>query len=254
MADSDTGTEDLQRAFERIEAQVDQGNTDLREFWALVRRVKADPMLSQHWAEEVGRIDHKAFERRVRPTFPVWLGNALLMSGTLVLLWVAFLSGFATAGWFSDSGATSGDRTLGGIMLLVSAVGLSVTVHDPAHWVIGRLSGIRFKRYFLDGPTRIQPGLKSDYASYLRTPPGARAAMHAAGAIASKLAPFLALFLGGIAIEFDLGTFPWWAVVGVIGFGALQLLTDLLFSVKQGDWKKVRRELLVARAQETRKG
>jgi hypothetical protein len=36
--------------------------------------------------------------------------------------------------------------------------------------VAGRAAGIRFTGWFLDGPTRLQPGLKIDYASYLRTP------------------------------------------------------------------------------------
>ena len=57
------------------------------------------------------------------------------------------------------------------------------TTHDLAHLVVGRLVGIRFTHWFIDGPTRLQPGLKTDYASYLRTPPHARAWMHASGAL-----------------------------------------------------------------------
>src|SRR5439155_23826878 len=48
--------------------------------------------------------------------------------------------------------------------------------------VAGVAAGIRFIGWFLDGPTRLQPGLKIDYASYLRTPARRRAWMHAAGA------------------------------------------------------------------------
>ena len=70
----------------------------------------------------------------------------------------------------------------------------------------------------------MQPGLKTDYATYLRTPPAARAVMHAAGAVASKLAPLLVLLLGAIPLEWSLGAYPAWAVWGVLGFTVLQLV------------------------------
>jgi hypothetical protein len=229
--------EDFQDAFTRIEASLRAGDVDAARaaFWPLVRRIKGDAMLSAHWAETVGRIDRTLFEGRVRPRFPVWLGNAVLSIGVLV---GAAAIGYATA---------CDNRTVSGALLLGSGPVLSVSVHDLAHWAWGRLAGIRFLCYFLDGPTRVQPGLKSDYATYLRTPPASRAAMHAAGAIASKVAPVIPLGLWSLASA------PAWAAWGLAGFAGLQLLTDLTFSVQRSDWKRVRRELLVARAQETRK-
>src|SRR5688572_16244610 len=70
-----------QDEFARIEAEVDRGNTDLQGlgFWALVKKVKLERRLAEHWADLVGRIDRKAFEGRVRPTLPVWLGNGVLL-------------------------------------------------------------------------------------------------------------------------------------------------------------------------------
>jgi hypothetical protein len=66
--------------------------------------------------------------------------------------------------------------------------------------------------------------------------------MHASGAVATKLAPFLVLAL---ASRVDA---PGWsiAVLWVVGIG--QIVTDVLFSTKASDWKKVRRELAVARS------
>ena len=73
-------------AFDRIEAAVDAGETDLGRlgFWRLLAKVKADPRLSVHWADQAGRIDRKAFEARVRIRVPVWFGNALLLGATLL--------------------------------------------------------------------------------------------------------------------------------------------------------------------------
>lgn len=227
--------EDLQDAFARIEAAVDGGETYLARlgFWPLVRQVKAQPMLSRHWAEQVGRIDRKAFDARVHPTFPVFLGNAVLVAGT------------AAGGAAIAVGAAAGDPVLSGVAFVASAGILSVSVHGLGHWLAGRTAGIRFHRYFLDGPFRIQPGLKTDYATYLRARPGGRAWMHAAGALATKLAPFVSLLAAAAAGA------PRWATAAVLGLGVVQIVTDAVWSTKRSDWMKVRRELRVARMHAT---
>jgi hypothetical protein len=237
--------EDYQEAFARIERRVGQGEADLSRlgFWRLVDRVKLDPRLAAHWAEQVGRIDRVAFERWMRPRFPVWLGNALLLGASAVL--VAFVP--VAVALARDAAAP--EPVLPGLMVVAAAGGLSVTLHDPAHWLVGRLLGIRFTSYFLDGPLRVQPGIKVDYATYLRASPGARAWMHASGALASKVAPF-AVFAGAYlphrAAGYDL--FPAWSLWLALGIGIGQILTDVLFSTRKADWKKVRREVRIGRA------
>ncbi|MDQ4006091.1 MAG: hypothetical protein M3135_07340 [Actinomycetota bacterium] len=244
---SEAPPQELQDAFARIEREVESGNTALSDlgFWRLVRQVKREPRLAEHWAEVVGRIDRKAFERRVRPRFPVWLGNAVLVAGSGVLVALVPIA----VGLARDARPAS-EPALPGLMAIAAAGGLSASLHDLGHWVVGRLTRIRFSSYFLDGPLRIQPGLKTDYASYLRASPGARAWMHASGAIASKVAPFAvfaAVYLPQRAAGYDL--FPAWSLWAILGLGVLQLITDLVFSTRKSDWKKVRRELRVARTQ-----
>ena len=65
--------------------------------------------------------------------------------------------------------------------------------------------------------------------------------MHAAGAIASKLTPFLVMPYA-VAIGTDT-----WAVLALLAFGIVQILTDALYSVRASDWKKFRREMRLAR-------
>ncbi|HWC31783.1 MAG TPA: hypothetical protein VG709_01485 [Actinomycetota bacterium] len=245
--------EDYQDAFARIERRVEAGDADLSElgFWRLVRKVKVEPALAAHWADDCGRIDRMAFERRVRPRFPVWLGNALLLVGSIVLVaLVPAALAIARGEWLFERP----NPLVAGILAVVAAGGLSVTTHDLAHWVVGRLAGIRFIAYFLDGPTRIQPGLKTDYETYLKASPGSRAAMHAAGAIASKIAPFavfVAVYLPHRASGY--GLLPAWSVWTILAIGVVQLLTDILWSTKTSDWKKVRREARLGRAQRHRR-
>jgi len=225
--------EEFQDAFARIEASLDAG--DLRVgrlgYWRLLRQGKAEFALSQHWAEQVGRIDRKLFERRVRMRFPVWLGNAVLVLG------------LAFGGLAVVVGRRAGDETLSGIAFLVAAGAWSVSVHDLAHWLVGRWVGIRFIAYFFKKQFPPRPGIKTDFATYLRAEPALRAWMHASGALATKAAPFAVLgFIPG-------SNAPAWAFWPVLGLGLVQIATDVRFSTKTSDWMKVRRELAAARGQ-----
>jgi hypothetical protein len=230
--------ETYQDAFARIEAAVDGGATDLGTlgFWALLRRIKPDPALSEHWAAEAGRIDAKAFERSVRWRFPVWLGNVVLLVAT----------GVGAAATVVALRAE--DDLVAGIALLAAAGIWSVSVHGLAHWAVGRTAGIRFASYFFrprQFPPR--PGIKTDYATYLRADPSRRASMHAAGAIATKLSPFVALAF------FPATDAPPWAAWLVLALGVGQIVTDVVFSRKTGDWSKVRRERAIAAARDPRR-
>ena len=160
------------------------GETDLRAlgFWRIVGEVKRDPALVARHADRIGRIDTAAFRSRVRLRVPVWAGNALLG--------LALLAGVAA---IVVAGTTTG--TVAGAAFLFAVGAWSLGVHSPTHWVVGRFMGIRFTDYFLGGPPPPRPGLKTDYATYLRAEPGRRAWFHASGAIATKLAPFAALAL-----------------------------------------------------------
>ena len=239
--------ESYQDTFARIEGQVDAGNHDLSAlgFWRLVGRVKAEPRLAEHWADVVGRIDRKAFEGRVGFRLPVWMGNLILGAGSIVLVALVPV-GLGLARRDPES-------PLAGLLVVAAAGGLATTVHDLAHWAVGRAAGIRFSHYFLDGPLLIQPGLKIEYASYLRASPEARARMHAAGAVASKVAPFAvfgSVYLPHRAAGYDL--LPSWSLWAILAFGALQLVTDVVSSRKRSDWKKVGRELRISRMQRKR--
>jgi hypothetical protein len=225
--------EDYQDVFARIEEAVAEGRTDLRElgFWRLLGRVKADPVLAMHWAEAAGRIDRAAFEARVRFRLPVWLGNVLLLIGT-----AAGAAAVAIA-------LTTTSSVLAGVALVFAAGAWSTTWHDLAHWVVGRLVGIRFLCYFVGSWIPPTPGLKIDYATYLRVSAGARVWMHASGAVATKLASFVVLAF------WPASDAPGWAGWALLVLGVLQLITDAVFSVRSSDWKRVRRERRIARLQ-----
>lgn len=215
----------MDAALERIEAAVGTGQHDLGAlgFWPIVARVKRDDALVAAFADRIGRIDSAAFRAWARVRVPVWAGTAILLA--------AFLAGAAAI----LLAANFDDPVWAGLLLVAAGAIWCVALHSPTHQLVGSLFGIRFTDYFLGGlPPR--PGLKIDYASYLRAEPSRRAWMHASGAIATKLAPFLALAF----LPFTEA--PWWAAAVLVALGIAQIATDLLFSVKSGDWKKFRRE------------
>lgn len=224
---------DYRAEFDRIEAAVDAGQTDLRAlgFWRLLAKVKADPVLAHHWAEQAGRIDRKVFEARALVRVPVWFGNGVLLVGTL-------------AGAVAVAIAlTTESRGLAGLALLFAALDWSATFHAPTHWLVGRMIGIRFVAYHLPKLVPPFPGLKIDYATYLRVAPEARAWMHASGAIASKIAPFLALAF------WPASDAPGWAAWAIAGYEVLIIGTDIFISTRTSDWKRFRREMRIARIQ-----
>jgi hypothetical protein len=220
-----------------IEAAVAGGDRDLRAqgFWRLVAQVKADPQLVERFADRLGAVDTAAFRSAVRLRAPVWIGNLVLLGGIAI--------GAAAAALALGDGTSP---TVAGIALVAAGGAWSLSLHCPAHWLVGRLAGIRFTDVFIGGPPPPRPGLKTDYSTYLRADPVARARMHAAGAVATKVAPFLALALWLASRA------PWWSAAALVALGLIQIATDALFSVRSGDWKKFRREMAVARARHER--
>jgi hypothetical protein len=228
-----TANSDADARLQAIEEAVSAGNTDLTAlgFWRLVAQVKGDPALVSRLADRVGAVDTAAFRSAVGLRAPVWLGNLVLLAGAVV---GAIGVAVAVRGTTSPTGA--------GLALVVAGAVWSVSFHCPAHWLAGRLAGIRFTDYFLGGPPPPRPGLKTDYASYLRARPEARAGMHAAGALATKAAPFVALAFWPVSDA------PGWAALALVVIGLGQIATDLVFSVRSSDWKRFRREMTIARA------
>jgi hypothetical protein len=216
---------------DRIEAAVAAGNTDLRALglWAIVSTVKLDRALVDEHAAQIGRIDTAAFRSRVRLRVPVWVGNALLSAGTVT----GALAVVAAYLWQSPLWK--------GLALVAAGLIWSLCVHSPTHWLVGVLVGIGWTDYFLGGPAPPRPSLKSDYGTYLRADPDSRAWMHASGAIATKLAPFVSLAFWPVSGA------PWWAAAALAAYGVLQIVIDVMFSIRSSDWKKFRREKGVAR-------
>lgn len=192
-------------------------------FWKLVGDIKGDNTLDRH-IDAVAEIDQLAFKDWALVTVPLWLGTVLMVLGTIVGLVLVGLA-YPTSGTWS------------GVLILAGAAVLLLTTHGLAHLVVGSIVGISFTCWFIGTIAMPQPGVKTDYSTYLRTPAAARAWMHASGALTTKLIPFL---LVGAALAADA---PAWATWALLAIGVVTVLTDILWSTKASDWKKFRREM-----------
>jgi hypothetical protein len=212
------------------ERELAAGRTpDLRGlgFWRAVAAAKRRRELIDRYANRIAAIDRNAFRRRVRLTFPIGVGIALVIGGLVID--VAFLAV-----------ARGSSHPWREVLVLVGAAGLDIATHGPAHLLVGALVGIRFTDWFIDLASKRPPGFKTDYASYLRAAPRARAWMHAAGAITTKITPFLVVPYAAV-IDTDS-----WAIGVLVGIGVAQVLSDIIFSTNKSDWKKFRREMRFA--------
>jgi hypothetical protein len=218
---------DIQLRLDAIEAAEEAGDTDLRSqgFWPVVALIKRDRVLIGRYADQVGRIDTRAFRAGVRARVRPWVG--------IVAMVVVALLGVVLA--------TEWTGTWAGFALLGAGAAWSIGWHVPAHAFVGWLAGIRYTDAFLGGPPPPRPGIKTDYATYLRAEPSVRAWFHASGALATKAAPFVALAL------WPLTQAPAWAAWGLLALGVVQIGTDIAFSTKTSDWKKFRRERALAK-------
>lgn len=210
----------LDKARQSVESGEGLGGTG---FWRLVRDIKRNPDEGEALLEEVAAIDQDAFSRWALLQLPVWLGTAVMSAvGVLGLVLVGLA--YPTDGIWS------------GIWLLAGTGAVIVASHGLAHLAVGYMVGIRFTSWFIGTIKKPQPGVKTDYVSYLRTPAMSRAWMHAAGAIATKLVPFLMI---GAGVAADA---PAWSVWVLAAIGIVTLVTDVLWSTKVSDWMKFQRE------------
>ncbi|MDQ4149697.1 MAG: hypothetical protein M3164_06910 [Actinomycetota bacterium] len=218
--------ESIEQALERARAALDSGRgLENTGFWKAVSEARADPAVAREFGHAIAALDRRTFESTVRPHVSEGVGTTVLAAGTAAAV--------AALLWSQEQ-----ESVLVRSLVFLAAFGvLEVSTHSLAHWVVGRLVGIRFTHYFIGGPPPPRPGAKIDYASYLSTPPGKRAVMHASGAVVTKVLPFAL-----IPVALRIRTYPWVIYVLMI-VGLVQIVTDVTLSTKNSDWKKVAREL-----------
>jgi hypothetical protein len=193
-----------------------ENNYDGKEFLSIVNKVKKDRINDEEIIEQIETISLKRFREKVSLTLGTFAGNALEIAGTIAGVVLPYLINNDFAYY-------------------ISALILMTTLHPLSHFFTGSVFGIRFTHYYLNGPARIEPTLRINYYSYLKTKSEKRALMHASGVIGTLLAPLIAAH-----IAFYSGSAG--AAQNLIYFFLLLIVFELLTSTKIGDLMKAKRE------------
>ncbi len=187
-----------------------------KEFWGIVDQVKRDKIKDDELLGLIAGISQKRFRKEVSFTLSIQFGNLLELALTIAAIVLAFL---VNSDW----------------MLYISALVLLTTLHPLSHYLTGTLLGIKFVRYYLNGPAKFEPTLKIDYFSYLKASAKARALMHASGVIGTLIGPLVAA-----AIALGKGAFG--VAFNLLILFLLLIVFELLTSTKTGDLMRAKRE------------
>lgn len=191
-------------------------NYNGKEFWSIVDQVKRDRVNDDELLGLIAGISQKRFRGKVSFTLSVPIGNLLELALTIAAIVLAFL---VNSDW----------------MLYISALVLLTTLHPLSHYLTGTLLGIKFMRYYLNGPAKFEPTLKIDYFSYLKASAKARALMHASGVIGTLIGPL-------VAAAIALGKGASGAAFNLFILFLLLIIFELLTSTKIGDLMRAKRE------------
>ena len=193
-----------------------ENNYNGKEFLSIVNEIKKDKINDDELLIQIENISRKRFDGKVSLTLGVFSGNLLEIIATIAAIVLAFR---VDADW----------------MLYLCALILMATLHPLSHYLTGRLAGIRFTHYYLNGPALIEPTLRINYFSYLKATGMKRALMHASGVFGTLCAPLvmalIALDKGAIGVAMNL-----------MYFFLLLIVFELLTSMKIGDLMKAKRE------------
>ncbi len=203
--------DDLKERVKKLE-----NNYNAKEFLSVVNKIKKDKINDDELLSQIENLSRKRFEKKVSLTLGLFTGNLLEIIATVAAVVLAF---WVNTDW----------------MLYLCTLILMATLHPLSHYLTGRLFGIRFTHYYLNGPARIEPTLRINYFSYLKAKGAKRALMHASGVIGTLAAP---LIVALIALDKgDLGV-----AMNLMYFFLLLIVFELLTSTKIGDLMKAKRE------------
>ena len=150
---------EIDSALNALEVQIAFGNVpglNGTGYWPAVNAVKRNPDLTDQFADRIGAIDDATFNTWARLVVPMWAGTALAVIGAVLGLALIGASGFVPA-W-------------NGIVFLLGTGVVIGTTHGLGHIVVGTIGGVQFTAWFI-GRGRPQPGVKTDYATYLYATP-----------------------------------------------------------------------------------
>lgn len=187
----------------RIKKELDSGKIP-REFWKIVNEARKR-RLSDEELKLIAEIDNEIFKRKHRIRIGVRKGIAIAIALNILAISILFLE-------YSSKNAL-------GLRLIMVSIYLTTFLHNLVHYSVGMLLGIEFNFFFFNAPTRVEPSLKVDYASYLRVKPLRRFIFHVSAPFVTSFIIPLLFFILAFLLEA-----PSWTKIVL----AIMLLFDII--------------------------
>jgi len=171
---------ELQLKIEALEQAVKEKRASMREFYALVKEIRKEPGAISTYAGRLGEINRLIFFSEHRFRVPMVLGTGI----ELLVFFLA--AGLGSATILQENS----------LAIVVAQVLTVSTLHPLAHVLAGKSLGMGFLGYYFNGPMKIEPGVKVDYASFLVRTSKERAFFFFAGVLGTLIPAFFWLMAG----------------------------------------------------------
>lgn len=213
--------QDALRQLER-KVQVEEATKEnLRAFWRVVNRIKLQRQVVEDVFERIIRLRDKLFEEKYPRFLSLWQGLTLTAVGTLfgaILVWYAL-------------------QSINALVFLVASLLMLIGTHSWGHWIAGKLVGVNYEYFYLNGPLKIQLCLKIDYRDYLKVSFDSRMIVHASGASTTVLTA-LAL----LTVSLTTGSLKIIGIAAVIVVAVVITEAVSFAGIAAGDLRRARRE------------
>ncbi len=214
----------MKEALEQLEKKIEkEGMTDanLKAFWRLVTKAKMQKQLSDEELKQIIELRDAVFEKKY-PRF-------LSLPQGLVLNAISAVFGAFIVSYALQSGNI--------FVFLFGSFLLLAGTHPWGHWIAGKLVGVNYEYFYLNGPAKFEPCLKIDYRNYLKASFDSRMAIHGSGAFATVLIAIVLLITSFTINSFMIRGISTVVVVLVVATEAVSFA-----GFATGDLKRARRE------------
>lgn len=214
----------MKKALEQLERKVEtEGATDanLKAFWRVVTLAKKQKQITDDELKRIIELRDKIFEKKYPPFLSLEQGLTLTaisaIFGTFLVLYAL--------------------QSVNIFVFLVASLLLLAGTHPWGHWIAGKLVGVSYEYFYLDGPAKFEPCLKINYRNYLRVSFDSRMIVHASGALATVLTAFVLLITAFTINSFEIRGISTVVIVLVVATEAVSFA-----GFATGDLKRARRE------------
>lgn len=184
-----------------LQKSSNEGRATMQDFFRLL--LEMDAIARRDQAKLLGSLNRKIFFQ-THGVFPFFLGALLEIVVLALGIWAGIAATVANS-W---------------LLIIIAQTLVIVGLHPLSHIMAGWFMGIRFLGFYLNGPLKIEPGVKVDYETFLLRSPGERALFFAAGVLGTLVGAF-----GVLAVGY-LYPFPEFARVLLFGIALFHLISE----------------------------